>query len=66
MTNEQRQFHSRMNEEISGALDGLRHLFDIDPRDIDPADRPEWDILRSNLKGLLLKAYARNHSWINN
>lgn len=64
MTREQREFHERMNAEIAGALDNLKHEFDVTPRDIDPEDRPEWDIIRANLKALLLKAYTRNHSWI--
>lgn len=65
MTKEQREFHERMNEAISTSLDYLRNDFDVSERDIDPADRPEWQVLRSTLKGLLIKAYARNHPWIN-
>lgn len=65
MTNDQREFHKRMNEAISLSLEYLRSDFDISMRDVDPAERPEWDIIRSTLKSLLLKAYARNHPWIN-
>jgi hypothetical protein len=64
MTKEQEQFHRRMNAEINGALDSLRHEFDVQLSDIDKADKPEWDVMRSTLKSLLFKAYARNHAWI--
>lgn len=63
MTNEQRQFHTRMNTEIVSALLNLRHEFDVTPQDVRP-DAVEWQILQSTLKTLLLSAYARNHSWI--
>lgn len=64
MTKEQQQFHERMNAEIKGALDGLRHEFDIQTRDLGPEGVAELDVIKGNLKELLFKAYARNHSWV--
>lgn len=64
MTSEQREFHERMSGEISAALANLRHEFDIQPRDMDLSDEAELQIIQGNLKAILLKAYARNHTWI--
>lgn len=63
MTKEQREFHERMNDEIIQTFATLYHEFDVGPADLKP-DWADWQILRSDLKGLLLKAYERNHSWI--
>lgn len=64
MTSEQREFHQRMNDEITDALVGLAAGFDIHGKDREP-DTADWHVLRSDLKDLLLRAYARNHPWIN-
>lgn len=64
MTKEQRLFHERMNDEIIAAVDNLRHEFDIRPIDLSADDKSELLVIRSNLKGVLLKAYTRNHNWI--
>lgn len=64
MTSEQREFHERMNGEISAALANLRHEFDIQPRDMDLSDEAELQIIQADLKAVLFRAYARNHNWI--
>lgn len=63
MTKEQRQFHERMNDEIVDSLERLKHEFDISSADT-KSDSDDWQILRGAMKRLLLAAYARNHSWI--
>ena len=63
MDQEKRDFHKRMNGDITAGLNQLRHEFDVSEADIRP-DLAEWQILRAHLKDLLLAAYARNHPWI--
>lgn len=64
MTKEQRDLHQRMNAGITTAIGQLMYDFDIENRDLGLDGLGEINVIRADLKKVLLAAYARNHSWI--